>query len=554
MLNSQYIVSLLSNKGTDTLKVCKGNDIEFYAYGINGVDTLEDMMFFWDFGDGNFIPSKPNNDTVTYKFVSPQLYRVTVRVHNSSFDDYHTLPVLVGLPPFFTGTTTDIPESQQGICSGETISLIGKINTNEYKEKRQKLRKEIFPQYIDSEHNYTSYITRRSFAHNAQITSAENIDSIGILMESSNTANIQIKLSCPSGKTVILKDYGGVEKNFGEPVIAPGDLSEGTPYWYYFTNTPEFGTMNTYSGSDTLPSGSYQAQNPLTDLIGCPLNGNWTITVSDNTDDSHDSYLFAWLISFNKSVETELFSYTNTYNFPKSVWNGANINYTTNGIGEATPKEKGTNLYHFLIKDNYGCYHDTNIAVFVESPTIKVEKEAIEIGDSSKISDETSWATQWEWDFGDDSDIFYKKEKFKKYLDSGTYSIILTAYSKTGCKDYDTAKIKVTPRSPLKITDYNIFTPNNDGVNDIFTFFTTPDELITAANIKKVKARIYNRWGEVICKWNTAEEIVEGWNGTVNNKGKRDVPEGFYYYVISFEGKDGVDYKSSSGFIYLYRP
>ncbi len=552
-IHAQYFVSVSTDLYADTAVACKGDEITFYAYGIDGTDTLDNMEFSWDFGDGTTI-SGLGEDTVTHKFLNPQLFRVVVRVWSGTYDAYNIFPVKLGLDPWFTGTKTDIPDTQTGICSGEIVTLTGIVNTNNWEEERQNIRNEIYPQFIDSSHPYTSYINRRSFGVGDVITSADDIDSVGIFIEHSNTANVKFILTCPSGQSVVLKDTGGVQKYFGEPVIEASDYSEGTPYWYYFNNYPDYGTINTYAGSeDTLPSGNYQPENSFAALIGCELNGNWTITVADSTNDSDNGYVFGWAIYFDENVETDTVKYHNTYDITKSFWSGGPVNYTLNGVGEAVPEDEGGHPYAFYIKDDFGCYHDTTLNVVVEKPSFQMDKESMEIGDSVQVTDLTSWTYSRKWDFGDDGDLLYGETEYKKYTDSGTYDIILVAYSETGCKDYDTMQIKVIPRSPLSVTDYNIFTPNGDGINDVFTFFNTPDELITAANIESVKGRIINRYGEIVCKWDTPEEITKGWDGTINNGGKRNVPAGFYYYVIIIEGKDGVKYDPISGYIYVYR-
>ena len=49
---------------------------------------------------------------------------------------------------------------------------------------------------------------------------------------------------------------------------------------------------------------------------------------------------------------------------------------------------------------------------------------------------------------------------------------------------------------------YNVFTPNNDGINDIFNF----NEWM----INGIYVEIFNRWGEKIYHW---EDVDYGWDG-----------------------------------------
>jgi len=311
--------------------------------------------------------------------------------------------------------------------------------------------------------------------------------------------------------------------------------------------------MNTYPGAeDTLPAGTYTSDQNFTNFIACPINGNWTISVEDLSADTNDGYVFSWSLFFNPSIENSIIQYNNSYNLSGSFWSGDNVNLTSEGIGDAIPDGFGNHPYRFYITDNWGCIHDTVLNVLVEQAVFDADKQSMVIGDSVHVEDKTSWSDTRTWDFGDQSNILFDKSEYKKYSEKGIYLITMTAKSQSGCTDIDTAKISIIPR-PIKIDDYNIFTPNGDGINDKFSFFNTLDEKITAANIEKISGRIYNRFVEVVCKWETQKEVINGWDGNMKNKGGRNAPSDFYYYVMIIKGKDGIDYTPFSGFIYLYR-
>lgn len=67
----------------------------------------------------------------------------------------------------------------------------------------------------------------------------------------------------------------------------------------------------------------------------------------------------------------------------------------------------------------------------------------------------------------------------------------------------------------------NAFTPNNDGVNDIW--------FVVSTCAKSYKCSIFNRWGTKLIDLTT---ISEGWDGTY--KGEL-VPDGIYVYVLELE-------------------
>ena len=65
----------------------------------------------------------------------------------------------------------------------------------------------------------------------------------------------------------------------------------------------------------------------------------------------------------------------------------------------------------------------------------------------------------------------------------------------------------------------NSFTPNGDGMNDVFEIFGKTD-------CDLFKLYIYNRWGNLIYK---TDDILNFWDGKVNNE---FVQEGVYCYLI----------------------
>lgn len=552
-LKAQLTISIKTSiPFTDTLILCPNIETYFYAYAINSLgDTIHNATFSWDFDNGDKYEDL-DLDTINYKYKTDGFYRILIKVWTATDTGYAILPVKLGLNPDMTETKADIPAGQNGICDGETVTLIGSAKPIIYTEERPSVKTETFPVYIDNIHNYTSSIIIRNFGHDTLINSADDIDSIAVKMEHSKSTTVQISIICPNGQKAILKDFGGNDHYLGEPITLPDNYNPGVGYWYWFSMNSTAGILNNYSVTQIIPSNVYQPQQSFNSLIGCPLNGEWSLQVIDSANDSNDGYVWAWALYFDKKKETDTIKYSNTYLLNNSVWSGDGINLTSNGVGQATPEGKGTHIYNFLVKDNFGCWHDTTINVLVEKPLIVLEKENMYIGDSTRFADSTSWSKEWSWNFGDNSDIFTEKYGYKKYADSGTYNIILTATAQSGCKDYDTAKIVISPH-PIDITKYNIFTPNEDGTNDVFNFFNTPDEKIIAENIGQISGGVYDRNGVVVCQWNSQEEIKKGWDGTYNNNGIRKLPSGYYFYVLKIKGKDGINYPPFYGTIYLYR-
>jgi gliding motility-associated-like protein len=94
------------------------------------------------------------------------------------------------------------------------------------------------------------------------------------------------------------------------------------------------------------------------------------------------------------------------------------------------------------------------------------------------------------------------------------------------------------PAQVSYINTYNAFSPNGDGVNDLF--------LTTNQNLINYRLTIFNRWGNTLFE---TTDPAAGWNGTYLGG---DVPDGTYFYLIEAKGIDGEKYWLK-GFVYLNR-
>jgi gliding motility-associated-like protein len=100
----------------------------------------------------------------------------------------------------------------------------------------------------------------------------------------------------------------------------------------------------------------------------------------------------------------------------------------------------------------------------------------------------------------------------------GTYTLNVST-EPLGCSN--AASIEVHKDCHLDIP--NVFTPNNDGLNDYFF----PRQLLSRS-VKEFEMFVYNRWGQVI--FHTRENKGRGWDGRFNNAVQ---PEGVYIYTIT---------------------
>jgi gliding motility-associated-like protein len=91
------------------------------------------------------------------------------------------------------------------------------------------------------------------------------------------------------------------------------------------------------------------------------------------------------------------------------------------------------------------------------------------------------------------------------------------------CVDYDTVTIRYFAGPEVYVP--TAFTPNGDGINDIFHF--------TPVSMQVRSFSIFNRWGEVLY---SSTDYRRGWDGTKNNKPQ---PQGTYLWVAEAINSNG---------------
>ncbi|WP_027420262.1 T9SS type B sorting domain-containing protein [Crocinitomix catalasitica] len=125
------------------------------------------------------------------------------------------------------------------------------------------------------------------------------------------------------------------------------------------------------------------------------------------------------------------------------------------------------------------------------------------------------------------------------YIGEFIYDVCLVAINKNGCKD-TTCKPLIVHVKPEFDTP-NIFTPNGDGVNEIFTFeFRT-------LGIKDFNCIITNRWGVQVGE---ITDVLEGWDG--NNMNGDPCSDGVYFYVFEAVATNHTEF-NGTGTVQLVR-
>ena len=100
-----------------------------------------------------------------------------------------------------------------------------------------------------------------------------------------------------------------------------------------------------------------------------------------------------------------------------------------------------------------------------------------------------------------------------------TTTYYLFVYGENDCFASDSVTVYVD--NDLKVFIPDIFSPNGDGINDIF--------FIRGKGVKSIHLMVYNRWGEKIFE---TTDINTGWDGTF--RGIQLQQSVFVYYLDAF--------------------
>ena len=237
---------------------------------------------------------------------------------------------------------------------------------------------------------------------------------------------------------------------------------------------------------------------------------------------------FSWVAADNKNTTGE------TYISPKQtgVINDVLVNH-------ATGPEVVTYTI-ILTSKTGGCLNlkphtidvtvNKTVAAFTANPTTGEMPLLVQFTNAS------TGANNYSWDFGDgytSSDL----NPTHTYNELGHFEACLITDDKGECFDKTCVGIDVYINSAFTIP--NVFTPNNDGMNDVFT--------ITGKGIESVHAEIYNRWGQKEYEWNA---INGGWDG--HSASGVASTSGIYFFIMEIKGVDGKKY-SENGSVTLIR-
>jgi gliding motility-associated-like protein len=369
---------------TGWIDICPGQRITFFGQGVypqNGFAYQQSDFtteFEWNFGDGDIAygPTASHIFTTAGGYYVQLFLRDTLGCRNTNLINQR---IRVAPRPDFSA----VAAFDNTICANDTIQLSAQVNTNNgdpnlfvapdtltFATGASRADSLALPDGTGIPYSTTLYLTE--FSPGQTLTDINDLEGICVNMEHSWARDIEIKLTCPNGQTAILHNQPG---NTGSQVFLgiPNDNDGFSPvpgigYDYCWTptatNTYWINYFNTVlGGSGTLPEGNYNSFQPLTNFIGCPLNGEWTLTITDLWP-IDNGFIFSWGIDFVQELYPAIESFS-----PDLVswqWNNnPTIVYYSQDSIAAVPVNAGNASYLFAVTDEFGCVWDTTVRVNV---------------------------------------------------------------------------------------------------------------------------------------------------------------------------------------------
>ncbi len=189
----------------------------------------------------------------------------------------------------------------------------------------------------------------------------------------------------------------------------------------------------------------------------------------------------------------------------------------------------------YYLAQNSVCVGNAPVAAFDFSPEItNVSQTAIQ------FINQSSYAVSSFWTFGN-TDTLWQMNPVYKFRDTepGRYEVCLFVTSAEGCTDWVCQEVII--HDDLLVYVPNSFTPDGDGINDIFI------PVVNGYDFSDFEFSIFNRWGELIF---TSKSAQKGWDGT--HKGIASM-QGVYVWKLRVKDIVSQNPKEFIGHVNLIR-
>jgi subtilisin-like proprotein convertase family protein len=437
--------------------------------------------------------------------------------------DVQTTKIRVATIPSFAGTTSLLEDT---ICFGESTILVGGVTFQDTAgvdpTQGAFINGGIFAglTYLPdgSGVNYETEIEITQFDSGQVVQDPSDIIDVCVTMEHSYLGDLEMMLTCPNGtEVVIFNSYTGtgINGNFaggfgggGTFLGDPVDNTSGQPgigWEYCFSELATWGTMGdehpgntmgtTIEGGPSMSPGTYQPEQTYADLLGCPINGTWTLTIRDNIG-ADDGYIFEWGILFNPDIDPNAEFYTPSLASGWWTIEPSVINVFGDTAIEVLPPNPGDWGYTFNVEDDFGCFHDTTLNVHMVPPLSNLLNDTAVCSDQFALT-AADYEILGEWSYtpplGGSATFTPNEFDHEPTVTVSQYGDYEFIYESDYCGQSDTIIIDFNPvPSPVQLQDQTVcpgatltFDAENAGIAAVYNWQPTGEttQQITIENI-----------------------------------------------------------------------
>ena len=314
-------------------------------------------------------------------------------------------------------------------------------------------------------------------------------------------------------------------------------LSDGfEPYQIAWQDPASSDLVNFTSVSE---NGVYEFEVIVTDTCGRDTTGTAVITLNQTLEIesvSADPTACDNVSGFVSGVGTGITGEA------QYTWIGPGID-NTNSVNTSDWENLATGWYYLTLEDDV-CSEEDSVFVDMEPiPFANFEGTPAEdfVPLDVTFTNLSEGGDTFEWDFGNGitANVNNTDDQNNIYDTPGEYTVTMIL-TEGVCTDTATLQVIAKVIPPPSFDMVNVFTPNNDGANDVFT--------INLEHAVELDLTITNRWGNVVFETN---DLNFEWNGRNLNSGAA-CSEGVYFYKFTVVGFDGESI-SEHGYVHLVR-
>jgi gliding motility-associated-like protein len=263
----------------------------------------------------------------------------------------------------------------------------------------------------------------------------------------------------------------------------------------------------------------------ITDFLNAFISGNDTLCDNENMNAEVKIYFtgatspFTFVYAINGISQPSITTNSNPYI----------INTNEEGSYTLTSFENGLGL---ISGSAFVTFKQAPTALFTTATdTLNILFPSLQLNDVS-----TGSIVSWQWDFGDNSLQDFTENPYHTFKDStGIYQISLIIIDDFGCSDTTFKQLWIADEYWMYFP--NSFTPDLDGVNDVFC--------LTHHGVRESTFyfNVYDRFSTLVYATENITDLecflnVNGWDGKHYKTGK-DLPFGTYIYEMYFQDFEG---------------